>query len=475
MKILHISAECYPAAKVGGLGDVVGALPKYLNQAGASASVIIPKYATTWLMNQSYQTLYEGSVDHFNRKVPFRIQEVEHSGLGFPLYVADLPGLYDRSGIYMGPGGAYLDETERAIYFQEAILQWIIVSGNRPDILHCHDHHSGLIPFMINYCPDYRSLHQLPTVFTIHNGEYQGAFSWDRQYLLPTFYMADRGLLEWNGAINPMASAVRCCWRLTTVSKGYMEELRQYSNGLEWLFNNEVPKSKGILNGIDTQVWDPKKDPLIAHPMKKSLATFKAKNKEALQQYFHFEKGLPVITFIGRLVGEKGADLLPELISRFIQSGGRAVFLLIGTGEPRLEAAFWELKHRYAPYVDARLEYSEKIAHQLYAGADFLLMPSRIEPCGLNQFYALRYGTIPMVRNIGGLKDSILDIGFENGYGITFDHFSVSSAFSTLVRATQLYADPTSFEIIRNRTIALDFSWEKSANEYMQVYKSMLN
>lgn len=474
MKILHISAECYPAAKAGGLGDVVGALPKYLNQAGAAASVIIPKYSTKWLNSQKYKTLYVGSIDHFNRKVPFAIQEVENVDLGFPLYVIDLPGLFDREGIYMGPGGAYRDESERAIYFQEAVLQWIFQMEDKPDILHCHDHHCALIPFIINYCPDYRSLHKMPTVFTIHNGEYQGAFSWGKEYLLPTYYPNDRGYLDWNNTINPMAAAIKCCWGLTTVSEGYMEELRRDSNGLEWLFNKESFKSKGILNGIDTQVWDPKKDELIEHPLKRSLPSFKKKNKEALKEYYNFDEDLPIITFIGRLVGEKGADLLPELITRFLQSGGRASFLLLGTGEPALESIFAEMKHRYAPYFDARLEYNEKIAHQLYAGSDFLIMPSRVEPCGLNQLYALRYGTIPMVRSIGGLKDSILDIGFENGYGITFDHFSVSSAFSSLVRATELYKDKKGFDAVRKRTMALDFSWEKSAKEYMGIYESMV-
>ncbi|MFK7806210.1 MAG: glycogen synthase [Saprospiraceae bacterium] len=474
MKILHISAECYPAAKAGGLGDVVGALPKYLNEAGAEASVVIPKYATKWLNNQEYKTVHEASVDHFNRRVPFKIQKVEKVKLGFDLYVVDLPGLYDREGIYVGPSGAYSDESERAIYFQEAVLQWIIQSGEKPDVLHCHDHHCALIPFFITHCPDYRMLNQIPTVFTIHNGEYQGAFTWNWKYLLPTFYNDDRGLLEWNGAINPMATAVRCCWRLTTVSQGYMNELRHNSGGLEWLFNHEVSKARGIVNGIDTQVRDPEKDKLIAHNLKSSLPNFKKKNKEALQECYNFEMDLPVITFIGRLVGEKGADLLPELISRFIESGGRASFLLLGTGDPRLEAVLRDMSNRYGTLFDARLEYNEKIAHQLYAGSDFLLMPSRVEPCGLNQLYALRYGTIPMVRNIGGLRDSIRDIGLENGYGITFDHFSISSAFSSLARATELYANKKRFEMVRRRTVMLDFSWEKSAKEYMEIYKSLV-
>ena len=474
MNILHISAECYPAAKAGGLGDVVGALPKYLNKAGAEATVIIPKYSTSWLNKQSYLTLYEGDVSHFNRRVDFRIQQVDNSALGFTLYVIDLPGLFDRPGVYMGPAGPYQDETERAIYFQEAVLQWVLKREDRPDILHCHDHHCALIPFMVKYCPAYKELGYLPTVFTIHNGEYQGAFSWDGQYLLPPFYENDRGLLDWNNVINPMASAIRCCWKLTTVSQGYMEELRHQSRGLEWLFNNERQKSKGIMNGIDAQVWDPSTDPLVEKKLQRSLPVFKSKNKAALKKYYYFKDDLPVITFIGRLVGEKGADMLPELIGRFLQAGGQAVFLLLGTGEPGLEAAFWEMKTRYSTNFDARLEYNEEIAHLLYAGSDFLLMPSKVEPCGLNQLYALRYGTIPMVRNIGGLKDSILDIGIEGGYGICFDHYTISSAFTSLIRAAQLYADKKQFNKVRARTVKLDFSWEKSAAEYIDIYESLI-
>ncbi|HHS95568.1 MAG TPA: glycogen synthase, partial [Phaeodactylibacter sp.] len=299
MKILHISAECYPAAKAGGLGDVVGALPKYLRKAGADASVIIPKYKTKWLQEQTYDTLYKGMVLHHNRSVPFQIQAPEKTNIGFPLYVVDMPGLYDREGIYIGPTGAYSDESQRAIYFQEAVLQWIISLEDKPEILHCHDHHCGFIPFFINYCPAYHSLCNIPTVFTIHNGEYQGAFSWDKEHLLPPYYKDERGLLDWGNAINPLACAVKCCWRLTTVSEGYMQELRQQSNGLEWLFQNEVPKSKGILNGIDTQVWNPKTDPLISQPLKENLATFKAKNKLALSEYYAFANDLPLITFIG--------------------------------------------------------------------------------------------------------------------------------------------------------------------------------
>ncbi len=485
MNILHISAECYPAAKAGGLGDVVGALPKYLNKAGATTSVIIPKYATNWLNDQMFCTLYEGMLHKYAYQVPFRIQQVEESLLGFTLYVVDLPGMYDRPGIYVGPHGPYADETERAICFQEAVLQWLLQLGKTPnpiatcwaempDVLHCHDHHTGLIPFMIRHCPQYSALHHLPTVFTIHNGAYQGAFSWHNQHLLPPYYGDRRGLLDWNDAINPLASAIKCCWRLTTVSQGYMEELRHNSGGLEWLVNNEMGKSKGIINGIDTQVWDPKTDPLIEQNLKRSLPSFKAKNKAALKKYYQFEDDLPVITFIGRLVSEKGAALLPELIGRFLQAGGRAAFLLLGTGDPRLEGTFWDMKHRFTPYFDARLEYNEQVAHQLYAGSDFLLMPSKIEPCGLNQMFALRYGTIPIVRRVGGLKDSILDIGFENGYGLCFDDYTVSSAFTGIARAAELYADKKAFEAVRKRTVKLDFSWERSTSEYLDIYHSLI-
>ncbi|MEM9919473.1 MAG: glycogen/starch synthase [Bacteroidota bacterium] len=475
MRILHISAECYPAAKAGGLGDVAGALPKYLNKAGASTAVIIPKYYTRWILSQEFTIVYRGSFRFHLAEIPFVIEQITSDVLGFPLYVANIPGKFDRPGVYADENGRpFGDEVERAICFQQAVLEWVLQMPEKPSILHCHDHHTGLIPFMVKHCYDYNALSQIPTVFTIHNGEYHGAFSWDKGFLLPAFNENARGLLDWNYAVNSLASAIRCCWKLTTVSQSYMAELRQYSNGLEGLLQNEIAKSAGILNGIDQQVWDPATDKYLEHQVQgNDFAAFKEANKALLCQRFNLDPSLPLITFIGRLVGEKGADLLPGAIGRFLQYGHRASFVILGTGEPMLHQAFSNMRQLYAPYFNAALEYNEGLAHQLYAGSDFLLMPSRVEPCGLNQMYAMRYGTVPVVRSIGGLRDTVIDMDQPSGSGISFSYLTQDDASWAIFRATELYKDQDRFTQLRQRITSLDHSWEKSAETYLEIYQAL--
>lgn len=479
MKILHISAECYPAAKAGGLGDVVGALPKYLRTAGVSAAVIIPKYRVKWINNHQFEPVYQGVVRIHQGVVPFQIQREVGDTLGFPLFVAEIPGKFDRPGIYNDPGGwGYGDEVERYLSFQQAVLQWVAHSPGRPDVLHCHDHHTGLIPFMVKHCPEYRSISRIPTVFTIHNGAYHGAFSWQKLYLLPFFDADARGLLDWANTISPLAAAVKCAWRVTTVSPSYLEELRYDSNGMESLFWHEQHKCVGILNGIDAQVWNPANDSYIAAQFKNDdIDAFKGENKDALRRHFNFDTQQPVISFIGRLVMEKGADLIPDLIRKAMHSGMRASFLILGTGEARIENDFDRLRNEFRGRVDARLEYNEGVAHQMYAGSDFLLMPSRVEPCGLNQMYAMRYGTMPIVRNVGGLKDSVPDIGEPNGLGrgIQFTHFDVDDAFKALYRGLEtIFFHLEHFNKTRARNMQIDFSWERAAQHYIEIYRQLM-
>ncbi|MDX1941005.1 MAG: glycogen/starch synthase [Saprospiraceae bacterium] len=479
MKVLHISAECYPAAKSGGLGDVVGALPKYLQKADVSAGVVIPKYRLRWIEEHQFTPIFRGAVRLHNYYVPFTIEKEQNNTLGFPLFVADIPGKFDRPGIYADPSGyTYGDEVERYLSFQQAVLQWIINSPGRPSVLHCHDHHTGLIPFMIKFCPEYRALEHIPTVFTIHNGMYTGAFSWEKMYLLPFFYGEARGLIDWANTINPLASGIKTSWRVTTVSPSYLEELKNASNGMEWLFYHEQHKSLGILNGIDAQVWNPQSDQFIAQRLENgSVAGFKAANKQALAQRFQFDLSLPIITFIGRLVTEKGADLLPDLFSRVLRSGMRVNFLVLGTGDPRIADAFRNMRQQFRGRFDASLEYNEGLAHQLYAGSDFLIMPSRVEPCGLNQMYAMRYGTLPLVRSIGGLRDTVPDIGEPDGSGrgIRFNNFSLEDSSMAIYRAAELYFNQrASFDRIREKIMQIDFSWENSANQYIEVYNQMM-
>lgn len=478
MKILHISAECYPAAKAGGLGDVVGALPKYLNKIGVESGVIIPKYHTKWILSQQFNPVYKGSVRLHDQYHPFTIERQSGEELGFPLFVVNIPGRFDRSGVYADENGqAYGDEVERSLCFQQAVLQWIRESPGKPQVLHCHDHHTGFIPFMVKYCPDYQSLAHIPTMFTIHNGQYHGAFGWDKLYLLPFFVQEARGILNWHFHINPMATAIKCAWRITTVSPSYLQELQHQANGLESLLYHEQFKCSGILNGIDQQVWDPKQDPYIPVHLKKDIGDYKQDNKRAVLKHFRIDERLPLVTFIGRLVGEKGADLLPDLYQRILNSGMRVAFAVLGTGERWLHDAFRTMTNQFPHRFDARLEYNEGLAHQLYAGSDYLIMPSRVEPCGLNQMYAMRYGTLPIVRTVGGLKDTVPDIGEPDGSGrgIRFDHFNLDDAHLSIYRAVDFYQRQEAFQKVRDHIMSIDFSWENSASQYSSIYKEMMS
>jgi starch synthase len=478
MKVLHVSAECYPAAKSGGLGDVVGALPKYLSEIGCPAGVIIPKYSLKWINQHEFKTIYRGTVRLHNQYLPFAIQQEQSNQLGFPLFVADIPGKFDRPGIYADPGGyTYGDEVERYLSFQQAVLQWIVNTPGQPDVMHCHDHHTGLIPFMVKYCPEYQSLSKIPTVFTIHNGAYHGAFGWNNMYLLPFFMSGARGLLDWGNTINPLATAVKSAWRVTTVSSSYLDELKHNSNGMESLLQHEQHKCLGVLNGIDTQVWNPQTDSYIAAKWDDSLSEFKNANKRVIGQHFNLNLNLPLITFIGRLVGEKGADLLPDLINRVLRSGMQVAFAVLGTGQQHIHHGLQQLAHHFPGRFDVALEYNEGLAHQLYAGSDFLLMPSRVEPCGLNQMYAMRYGTLPIVRSVGGLKDTVPDIGEPDGSGrgIRFTHFNLDDAHLAIYRAAEFYHQRRAdFEKVREKNTSIDFSWENSAKKYYDIYQEMI-
>jgi len=258
MEIFHISAECYPVAKVGGLADVVGALPKYLNKLGHNAKVVVPGYANKFANENEFDTIHQGKLLLGDFQFSYTVLKEKHNQLGFELFLITIPQLFDRPNVY-----SYEDDTERFLSFQIAFLNWLIETNQYPDILHCHDHHSGLIPFMVQKCYNYESLKNTPTILTIHNGQYQGWFGSEKLHYLPNFDYKYSHLLEWGGIINPLASAIKCAWKVTTVSPSYLEEIRHNSNGLETLLNFERGKSIGILNGIDTDVWNSKTDPML--------------------------------------------------------------------------------------------------------------------------------------------------------------------------------------------------------------------
>lgn len=471
MEILHVSAECYPVAKAGGLGDVAGALPLYLNKAGHIAKLVMPMYRTKYLFNHEWDVVHKGYTNLGNRWFEFTVIKEQTNELGFDLYLVDINGLLDREKIY-----GYDDDTERFTAFQIAVLDWVVAWEHFPDIIHVHDHHTALIPFMVGNCYKYYPIRNIPTVLTIHNAEYQGWMGWDKSIYLPPWDMWNWGKLDWNKTINPLASGIKCANKVTTVSPNYLQELKYMSNGLEPLFEFEKGKCVGILNGIDSVVWDPATDKYLTdHYSVAEAEAGKAKNKMELCERFNLDFQKPLISFIGRLVGEKGADILPWVISDSFRFVGRKMnFLVLGSGNAQTERGLEDLLHQAVGDYNVYIGYNEALSHSMYAGSDFLLMPSRVEPCGLNQLYAMRYGTVPMVRRTGGLRDTVIDYEDVGGYGICYNNTNAGDVCHAVWRATEMYRDKKKMKAVRETMMQLDFDWKTSTEKYIDVYKQLV-
>ena len=471
MEILHVTAECYPYAKAGGLADVAGALPKYQNELGHIAKVVMPMHRTKFLLENEWDTVHKGSFNMGQYYFDYTIIKEKTNQLGFDLYCVDIFGLFNREKIY-----GYDDDAERYTAFQIAVVDWISRWQHKPDVVHVHDHHTGLVPFMMQNCLAYRHMAGIPTVLTIHNAQYQGIMGWDKNNYIPAYDSWQWGKLDWNDAINPLASGVKCALRVTTVSPSYMEELRFNANGLESLFEYEKGKCVGVLNGIDNAVWDPATDTYITDNFSVEDADEgKLANKKKLCADFGLDINKPLFIFIGRLVGEKAAELLPQAINDAIHYiNGRMNFLILGSGDPAVEGQLSYMNSSLVGFYNSTIGYNERLAHQMYAGADFLLMPSRVEPCGLNQMYALRYGTMPVVRSTGGLKDTVIDFGNPGGFGIRFNDASVGDITYSIYRATELYNEKKKFSSLRKRMMEIDNGWEVSAGRYLDLYSSIL-
>jgi len=474
MKVLHISTECYPAAKAGGMGDVVGALPLYLPKQGVEASVIIPKYANAWISDQSFETVFESSFDMAEEHIVFRVQRLDEDKLGFPFYVVDIPGKFDRANVYLADDGeGFRDEIQRNISFQRAIVDWLLTNQIGFDILHCHDHMTGLIPFILQQCPSASSLKDLPVFFTIHNGQYRGVMPWSSARFLPEYDGRKAGLLDWDGSINCLAAALKSVDRVSTVSPSYMAQLQSDFDTLTSLARAIEEKSIGILNGIDAQVWDPKKDPMLYQLLKRSPEVFKSANKKSLAADHGFRHSKCLVSFIGRFAYEKGADLLPGAISRYLEQDDSMQFFILGSGDRSIEEDVLKLQNDFPDNVVSVIAYNEGLAHKIYAASDFILMPSRFEPCGLNQMYAMRYGTVPVVRHTGGLIDTVPDIG-DGGNGISFLRASEEDIVYSLGRVRELYDDSSEMKSLVSKIMSIDNSWTMSARKYTDEYQKTI-
>lgn len=472
--VIHVSTECYPAAKAGGMADVVGALPLFQNAYGWKPSVIIPKYRLTWFDNQKFKSIEKGILNMDFVEYEYEVLLAQNLKLDYTFYCIDIPTLFDRDSIYLNENGhGFQDEAQRNMGFQRAVLQWMNKSKLKFDLIHCHDHQTGFIPFMIKHCIEYKKLKNTPTYYTIHNGAYNSRYDWDQTTLLPAFDQELKESIDWDFCIDAVAAAMHYSDHVNAVSPTYLEELKESLGPLKVAMGTDPDKFSGVLNGIDEVLWDPKTDIRLKHRLGKSWETFKAKNKTELLKGLYRTEDVPLFSFIGRFAHQKGGDLLSPAIERILSRFGYCNFFILGSGDKYLEKQIQALRDKYPERVGCYIGYNEDIAHWVYAASDYLMMPSRFEPCGLNQMFAMRYGALPLARKTGGLKDTVIDFE-EGGTGVSFEYDSVDDLIQAISRALYLYRDIKEFKIVRKKGIAQDYSWKKSAEEYTNIYNQLI-
>jgi len=475
MKIVFAASECVPFSKTGGLADVVGALPPALASLGHDVTVYLPKYKQTKLSDP--KTAIRSVTVPFDDQYRFCsvLEGSVHSGVKF--YFIDYPPYFDRDALYGTPLGDYRDNAERFALFSRAVLEGCKILGV-PDVIHCHDWQSALIPILLRsvYADD-PALREAATVFTIHNMGYQGLFPPDTLPLLMLpwdLFTIDK--LEFYGKINFLKGALVFSDFVTTVSRKYSQEIQttEFGFGLEGVLRARAATVTGILNGVDYTEWSPETDPFIAAHYSPDDLSGKARCKQDLLGEFGItnpDLRLPVIGIVSRFAAQKGFDLISLAADRLARED--MIVTTLGTGDKDYEDLFRRLNKQFPQRFAVKVAYDNKVAHKIEAGADMFLMPSRYEPCGLNQIYSLKYGTVPIVRATGGLDDTIesWDSQTRRGTGFKFTEYSGEALLATVRAALQAYRDADGWRSLMRNGMSKDFSWTASAKEYVRVYE----
>lgn len=476
MKIMFVAAEGAPFAKTGGLGDVIGALPKSLVKNGHEVFVILPYYD---VVDQAFGHQVE-DVLYFYTQVGWRRQYVGIKRLvkdKVTFYFIDNQAYFFRGRIY----GDW-DDGERFAYFQLAAIEAMEKIGVIPDILHVHDYHTAMIPFLLKEKYHWIQAYQaIRTVFTIHNIAFQGQF--DAGMLGDLFGVGmeryEDGTLRWHDGLNWMKAAVLYADRVTTVSPSYAHEIQTpaFGKGLDQVMRMEAGKLSGIVNGIDTDLFNPARDPHLPAPFSVKDLSGKAATKQALQERLGLpvRADVPLIGMVSRLTDQKGFQLVLEELSHILQQDVQLV--LLGTGDPDYEAAFAWFAKAYPEKLSANITFDLPLAQHIYGACDLFLMPSAFEPCGLSQMMAMRYGAIPIVHEIGGLKDTVAPYNAyeKTGTGFGFDQFSGFWLTQTLLFALNIYHNhKEDWQTIQQNAMTKDFSWDTASLAYLDLYKSLL-
>ena len=480
MRVLIASSEIVPFAKTGGLADVTGALAKALRRIGVEADCVLPLYRS--VDRSRFPLTPAGAsvrVPLGHREETGTIEESDGAN-GVRAFLVRNDRYFDREFFYGTKEGEYADNCERFTFFCRAVMEWLVRTRRSYDVLHCNDWQTALIPaYARTLYSQEEAVRNAGTVFTIHNLGYQGLF-WNHDLPLTGLgweLFTPQGL-EFYGKLNLMKGGLVFADVLSTVSPTYSREIQtpEYGHGLEGVLYERRGDLYGIINGIDYEEWDPGTDRLIAATYSREDLSGKKTCRADLLAEFGWSGPVdePVIGMVGRLTAQKGFDLIAE-IGEWL-AGQRVRVVLLGFGERSYETSMSELGRRYPDRISVRLAYDNRLAHKVEAGADIFVMPSRYEPCGLNQIYSLKYGTVPLVRDTGGLADTVVDADAdpERGTGFKFKGYEASELKGAVSRALAAYADRSRWEGIVRRGMEKDFSWEPSAREYVALYQKAL-